>query len=50
VDENFKVWQILGVYVWPNNYVGKTYQEELNYLKEWIKSRLTWMDRAVNNL
>ncbi len=50
VDENFKVWQILGVYVWPNNYVGKTYQEELNYLQEWIKSRLTWMDRAVNNL
>jgi spore coat protein CotH len=50
VEENFKVWQILGVYVWPNNYVGKTYQEELNYLQEWIKSRLTWMDRAVNNL
>ena len=41
---NFNRWPILGVYVWPNNYVGNTYQEEINYMKNWILARTAWMD------
>lgn len=44
VDRNFKRWPILGVYVWPNNFVGKTHEEEVTNLKTWIRQRLTWMD------
>ncbi len=41
---NYNRWPILGVYVWPNNYVGNTYQEEINYMKNWILARTAWMD------
>lgn len=50
IDRNFKKWEILGVYVWPNNFVGNTYEEENQYLKDWIKDRLSWMDGAINKL
>ena len=48
---NFGKWQILGVYVWPN--AGdvtsrKTYQSEIDYLKEWLTSRIEWMDAEIN--
>ncbi len=41
---NFERWQILGTYVWPNNFVGQTYEEEVNFLKNWLIQRLNWMD------
>jgi hypothetical protein len=50
VKENFKTWQVLGIYVWPNNFIGNNYTDEANYLKNWVKSRLTWMDSAINGL
>ncbi len=44
VDRNFNRWPILGVYVWPNSFIGKTHQEDVNNLKSWIRQRLAWMD------
>ncbi len=41
---HYNRWPILGTYVWPNNFIGNTYQEEINYLKTWITNRLAWMD------
>jgi hypothetical protein len=41
---NYATWPILGVYLWPNNFVGSTYAEEIGYLKDWITGRITWMD------
>lgn len=41
---NFQKWPVLGNYVWPNNFIGNTYQDEVNYLKYWITLRLNWMD------
>ncbi|MFZ1678811.1 MAG: CotH kinase family protein, partial [Saprospiraceae bacterium] len=43
-SRNYARWPILGVYVWPNNFVGQTYQEEIDYMKTWITGRLAWMD------
>ena len=43
-QRNFTKWPVLGTYLWPNNFVGNTYQEEIDYLKTWISDRLTWMD------
>ncbi|GIV42671.1 MAG: hypothetical protein KatS3mg034_1981 [Vicingaceae bacterium] len=44
IEREFYRWPRLGTYVWPNNYVGQTYQDEINYLKNWIIKRLTWID------
>lgn len=44
---NFVRWPILGVWVWPNEFVGPDYQSELNYLKLWISARVNWMDSQI---
>ncbi len=44
VERNFTRWPILGVWVWPNNFVGPTYETEVYSLKNWIRHRLNWMD------
>ncbi len=41
---NYEKWPILGTYVWPNNFVGNTYLEEVEYMKNWILARITWLD------
>ncbi|MDH4092745.1 MAG: CotH kinase family protein [Cyclobacteriaceae bacterium] len=46
-QRNFEQWPILGVYVWPNQFVGDTYSDEISYLKEWILARLQWMDENM---
>ena len=43
-ERHYQRWPILGNYVWPNNFIGNTYQEEIDYLKFWIGERLSWMD------
>ena len=43
-DRNFQKWDVLGEYVWPNNFVGQTYEQEITYLKTWVKDRLAWLD------
>jgi len=44
---NFQTWNILSVNVWPNNYVGGTYANEISYLKNWLSKRITWMDTQI---
>jgi len=44
IERNFERWDILGVHVWPNYYVGNTYADEIDYLKEFISLRFNWMD------
>jgi hypothetical protein len=41
---NYQRWPTLGKKVGPVKFVGKTYEEEVNWLKEWIKGRLDWID------
>ncbi|MEM1124558.1 MAG: CotH kinase family protein [Bacteroidota bacterium] len=49
-DRNFRRWRILGQYVWPNNFVGVTYQAEVDYLRNWTENRLQWLDQQYNRL
>jgi hypothetical protein len=44
---NFEKWPILDDYIWPNNYVGGTYANEVQYLKSWIGNRLNWLDSNI---
>ncbi len=41
---NYKRWRILGEHVWPNNFVGQSYDEEIDYLKQWVEKRYRWID------
>jgi hypothetical protein len=49
-ERNFTRWPILSEWVWPNNYVGNSYPNEINYLKNWITSRLAWLDTHIASL
>ncbi len=44
---NFQTWNILNTYLWPNNYVGGTYANEISYLKNWLSNRITWMNSQI---
>lgn len=46
-QRNFERWQILGTYIWPNYFIGQTYQEEIDFLKSWIHERLQWMNNNM---
>jgi CotH kinase protein len=47
LKQNFKVWPVLGVPIWPNKFVGNTYDSEIDYYKTWILNRLRWMDSEI---
>ena len=50
VYRNYTKWIVLGVYIWPNNYVGNSFEAEIEYLKKWIIDRNKWLDKSINEL
>lgn len=49
-QRNFQRWPVLGTYVWPNYYVGNTFQQEVDWLKNWIEERIEWLDFRMQNI
>jgi hypothetical protein len=49
-DYNFKKWNILDKYVWPNAVVTGTYKAEIAYMKSWFTKRINWFDGAISGL
>ncbi len=49
-ENNFYRFPILGSYIWPNYFVGDTYEEEIDFLKDWITLRVQWMDAEIAQL
>lgn len=47
---NFDRWDILGTYLWPNPYVGGTYENEVNYLKTFVSERIDWLDARMDEI
>jgi hypothetical protein len=43
-QRNFETWPVLGQYVWPNYYVGSSFNDEVNWLKNWVTNRMNWLD------
>jgi hypothetical protein len=44
---NFERWPVLGESIWPNDAGAEdreTYEEEIEYLKQWILDRTAWLD------
>lgn len=42
---NFERWPILSRRIWPNTFVGKSYADEIGYMKDFLFRRLTWVDQ-----
>ncbi len=42
---NYQRWPILGIYIWPNYYIGNSYSSEIIWMKSWITSRLAFLDQ-----
>ncbi|MBK9014635.1 MAG: CotH kinase family protein [Saprospiraceae bacterium] len=43
--ENFSLWDIIGVWVWPNvQPLPQSYAEEIERLQGWVAARAAWMD------
>jgi hypothetical protein len=49
-ERNFERWPILSEWVWPNAFVGGTYDNEITYLLSWTYDRLLWMDEQINSI
>lgn len=47
---NYERWSILGQGVWPNDFIGETYEEEITFLKDWFGNRVVWMDENIDNI
>ncbi len=45
-----KVWQYLGVPVWPNYVVFDSFEKEVQYLQDWLNQRFDWLEKALDNL
>ncbi|AXJ01859.1 Por secretion system C-terminal sorting domain-containing protein [Cyclonatronum proteinivorum] len=46
---NFIRWPILGQYVWPNYFVAETWEEELEWMRDWLMTRLAWIDEQLDD-
>jgi hypothetical protein len=48
-QRNFQAWQnVMGFYVWPNYYVGTSFNDEVDWMKTWISGRLKWLDSHIS--
>jgi hypothetical protein len=47
INRNYEKWDVLGVELIFNSFVGETYQDEIDYLKGWISDRISWMDQQI---
>ncbi len=48
-SRNFETFPIQGEYVWPNPFFGNNYNEDVDYLKEWLIDRIDWLDGQFAN-
>lgn len=44
---DFERWPRLGSYTWPNWFVGNSWMEEVNWMRDWLDKRVTWMDSQM---
>lgn len=50
-QRHFAKWPVLGQYIWPNPQpIATTYEEEISQLKNWLTTRLSWLDKNLSNV
>ncbi len=48
IDRNFEKWNVIGEQLPFNSFVGASYEEEVEYVKNWIQNRVSWMDSQIS--
>lgn len=46
-QRNFEKWNILGTYIWPNWFIAQSFDEEINWMSDWVRQRIAWMDQQL---
>jgi len=49
-QRNFDRWPILFDWTWPNAFCCGTYDNHVDYLREWLVNRMHWMDNTMQTL
>ena len=49
INRNFNRWPVLGQYIWPNSQVFSNYEDEVQYMKDFISDRIDWMDQQLGS-
>lgn len=49
-QRNFERWPVLNDWVWPNVFCCGSYEEHIEFLRQWMELRLQWMDGAAKTL
>ena len=47
---NFERWPVIGTRIWPNEFVGTSYDHEFDQLFIWLADRIDWMDETIEAL
>ena len=40
-------WHNIGAWIWPNNYIGGSWADEVTYLRYWLRRRLSFLDKSL---
>ncbi|MFA9388248.1 MAG: CotH kinase family protein [Prolixibacteraceae bacterium] len=49
-NRNFNQWNILNSYVWPNVFSNGTYEEHVEFLRNWVLQRMEWLDEQFEQI
>jgi spore coat protein CotH len=47
MQRDSQAWPRWGKYVWPNYYISKDFDDEIAFLKQWLRDRIAWMDSQL---
>lgn len=48
IDRNFRKWNILRSYVWPNYFPSGTYDEHLGFMLDYLRERADWLNAELS--
>lgn len=48
-DKNFNLWYEPEKYVWPNVHLAKDFQDEVNYVVQFYRQRIAWLDQNIHS-
>jgi hypothetical protein len=47
---NFQRWDILNTYIWPNVFVEGSYEQHIDFMKDWVIERAQWIDQNISEI
>lgn len=50
IERNARAWKVFETHLWPNCFDANNYIQEVDYIKNWIRSRIEFMDSELLEL